>query len=406
MLCFLLYAMHLSELLVFKTGDVARMVWWIIFPFVIANLIFNAFYALSPKTPTRFVGKDIDDEAYLERVERRISWWFKCWIALTTVEVVFSGGVPIVWLLLGSSKVYEEFGLPFIHVFVSSLLAVLALAQLGLYLLRGDRRRLFIPIFQVLWAVVIISRGAIVVALIQGVVLWLCLKGASTRTLRRVAVIFIAAILSFGYIGDARSGATEFRNLAQPSANYPEWLPSGVLWVYVYVTSPLGNLINTSFHSNPAYDVLFRRTTFLLFPTPIRHALYGKDSDLGGGADLIQENLKVSSAYIDPFNDYGYTGIACFSLLISILSAYFWRKRRKFRDQLLYSIMAQCLILTIFWNFLFYNPFLGQFFWIYLLFRQRGIRIFPRATKLLASDLPVKPPVALSLSSNQGSADG
>ena len=71
MLCFLLYAMHLSELLVFKTGDVARMVWWIIFPFVIANLFFNTFYSLSPKKPTRFVGKDIDDEVYLERVERR-----------------------------------------------------------------------------------------------------------------------------------------------------------------------------------------------------------------------------------------------------------------------------------------------------------------------------------------------
>ena len=47
---------------------------------------------------------------------------------------------------------------------------------------------------------------------------------------------------------------------------------------------------------------------------------------LAVGRVPIQENLKVSSAYIDPFNDYGYTGIACFSLLISILSAYFWRR--------------------------------------------------------------------------------
>lgn len=366
------------------------MVWWITAPFVAAVLIFNIFYAVSPKRPVRFVGKDIDDEAYLESVEHELNWWFKCWIVLTVVEVVFCGGVPIVWLLLGSSKVYAEFGLPVIHVFVSSLLAVLALAKLGLYLLRGDRRRLFIPILQVLWSVAIVNRGQIIIAMIQCVVLWLCLRGANFKVLLRTALTLIVTILLFGYVGDARTGAASFRNLAQPSQNYPDWLPSGVLWVYVYITSPLGNLVNTSFTSTSSHDILFPRTIFALFPNPIRDAIYGKDFGLESMGNLVSENLNVSSAYIGPLKDNGYIGIACFSLLLGIMAAYSWKKRRKFRNQLLYAIVAECIVLTVFWNFLFYTPFLGQIFWIFFLFRQRKTHIFALPKRLPASVAPIE----------------
>jgi oligosaccharide repeat unit polymerase len=386
--------MHLSGLLVFKTDEVGRMVWWIIAPFAVANVIFNIFYAISHKMPSRVSGKDIDDEAYLNRVERNLDWWFRCWIALTVVEVVYSGGFPIVWLLLGSSKTYNVFGLPFIHVFVSSLLSVLALAKLGLYLLRGDRRRLFIPIFQLLWSIVIVSRGVMIIALVQGVVLWICLKEINPKMLLRSAVIFIAAVFLFGYVGDARSGDSDFRGLAVPTANYPDWLPSGVLWGYVYITSPLGNLVNTSFTSKPSYDVLFPHTIYGLFPNPIKDVIYGKDFGLENRGDMVNESLGVSSAYIGPYRDNGYTGIACFSILIGIISAYFWKKRRMLRGQLLYSIIAECLVLTVFFNFLFYTPFLGQFIWIYLLFTRKTFRIFPRVNRLPTSVIPTEPATA------------
>jgi hypothetical protein len=387
--------MHLSGLLVFKTVEAGRMVWWIIAPFAVANVIFNIFYAISPKTPSRISGKVIDDEAYLERIERNLDWWFRCWIALTAVEVVFSGGVPIVWLLFGSSKIYDNFGLPFIHVFVSSLLSVLALAKLGLYLLRGDRHRLFIPIFQLLWSMVIVSRGVMITALIQGVVLWLCIKGTNLKILFRTTVIFIAAVFLFGYVGDARSGADYFRGLADPTANYPDWMPSGVLWAYVYITSPLGNLVNTSFISKPSYDVLFPHTIYGLFPNPIKDVIYGKDFEYETRGDMVNAGLGVSSAYIGPYRDNGYTGIACFSILIGIISAYFWKKRRTLRGQLLYSIMAECLVFTVFFNFLFYTPFLGQFIWIYLLFTRKTFRIFPRVNRLSTSVMPAEPATAL-----------
>ena len=377
--CFLLYAMHLSGLLIFDTDDVGRIVKWIIFPFAIATLIFELFYFVSPKMRRRFKRVDIDDESYLQRVEQNLDRWFRYWLALTVVEIIFSGGVPILWLLTGSAKTYTDFGLPVIHVFVGSLLSVISLAKLGLYLLRGDRRRLLIPVFQLAWAVIIVSRGAVLTALIQWVILWFCLKGVSLKLIFRTVVVSVLVILMFGYIGDSRAtGLSTFRDLARPTENYPDWLPSGVLWFYIYITSPLDNLVNTSLGTKPSYNILFPRTTYYLFPTVIRDAIYGKDSTLGQGGDLVDSSLNVSSAYIGPFLDYGYAGITCFSVLMGLISGYLWKKRGTFRDQLLYSIIAQCLVFSIFWNYLFYNPFLGQIFWIYLLFSLRISRPIPR----------------------------
>ena len=180
------------------------MVCWIIVPFIASNLLFTIFHEISPKKSALVKAKDIDDEAYLKKIECRLDWWFRWWIVITVVEVVFSGGLPIVWLVTRNPKVYAEFGLPFVHVFVSTLLSVLALAKLGLYLLRGDRRRLLIPISQILWSFIIVSRGVMMIALIQGVVLWFCLKAPGLKTIFRAVALFSITILLFGYIGDLK----------------------------------------------------------------------------------------------------------------------------------------------------------------------------------------------------------
>lgn len=377
LLCFLLYAMHLSDLLIVETSQVEVVVEWIILPFVITIVAVELFYLASPKLRPRFERVDVHDNLYLRQVERRLDRWFWYWLVLTAIEIIFSGGIPILWLVTGSSKTYVDFGLPVIHVVAGSLLTVISLAKFGLYLLRGNWRRLFIPIFQLAWGVVVVSRGEVVTVLIQLAVLWFCLKRVTFKIISRITVISILVIFLFGYIGDSRSaGSQTFRDLARPTANYPDWLPSGVLWFYIYITSPLDNLVYTAQGTKPSYSILFPKTTYFLFPTVIRNAIYGKDPSIEQEGDLVESSLNVSSAYIGPFVDYGYTGIGCFSVLMGLVTGYLWKKRRTLRDDLMYCIFAQCLALSIFWNYLLYFPFLVQIFWIYLLFSQRRFRLF------------------------------
>ena len=64
-----------------------------------------------------------------------------------------------------------------------------------------------------------------------------------------------------------RSNRNAFISLAQPKFTYPDYLPSGFLWVYIYLVSPLNNVINNLDYS-PTY--LPVNTVLPLFPSFIR----------------------------------------------------------------------------------------------------------------------------------------
>lgn len=373
---YLLFSLHLSEWLSFPQSEVTRTVAWICVPFGLASALFSAFYAISPKmrSPSR---KDVDDRDYLVRVERSMNRWFYCWVALAVLDIVLSRGLPIIWLLTGSSVSYTDFGVPVIQVFLTALLAILALGKFGFYLLYGNRKRLLIPAIQILWGIATVSRSLIIGAILQGVVLWLSLCGINLKRMLRVFAGSVLVVLFFGYMGDIRSGSAVFREVARPTSNYPDWLPSGVLWFYIYIASPLANLVNTIEMSRPANDPLFSRTIYFSFPAPLRNAIYGKEfSDAQESVgDLVTPTLTVSSAYVGPYLDDGHWGMGCYSAFLGVISAYCWTRRRTFRDKLRYVIIGECLLFSVFWNFLFYTPLLAQFVWIYVIFARRQVTL-------------------------------
>lgn len=374
-----LYAMRLSKLLIFSTADGAKVVAWIVLPFLGVWILAASLWSLAPKAASRRRRFDVFDPSVLEQIESRVDRWFRYWLVLTLIEVVFSGGVPLMWLLRGTEKNYTDFGLPFVHVFAGSLLGILAASKFGLYLLRGNRRRLMIPAFQILWGVVIVSRGLIVDSLLQYAILWACLRGIRIKNFFRIAISVVLVVLIFGYLGDIR-GTGSFRKLARPTQNYPDWLPSGVLWLYIYLASPLQNLTQTMKSVEPARDPFFSRTLIDVYPTPLRNAIFGKDyREEQVSGDLAESSLNVSSAFVGPFRDYGEWGMAAYSGVLALLAVFAWnRRRRTLRDQIFYAVAAECLVLTVFWNFLFYNAFVSQFFWLFYLFRSGRFHFFPK----------------------------
>ena len=112
----------------------------------------------------------------------------------------------------------------------------------------------------------------------------------------------------------------------------------------------------------------------------MRNVLFGEDyAKEQATGDLIESSLNVSSAYVGPYRDCGEWGMAAYSVILAILGVVTWtRRRRTLRDQVVYVLMAECMILTIFWNFLFYNPFAGQFFWTFYLLRSGRFRLLPQ----------------------------
>jgi hypothetical protein len=209
-----------------------------------------------------------------------------------------------------------------------------------------------------------------IVSLLEGGIAWGMTQRIRLRTVLKTVGVVALVICIFGYVGDFRSGAEEFRQLAQPSADYPTWLPSGVLWIYIYLTTSIGNLVNTVTVATPLRNPLFPNTVALLFPSVIRNVLYGTEgtnSALSG--ELVTDAFNVSTAYVGPYQDFGLMGIALFSVLFAATALYFW-KRAGTEGALMYSVIGQCLVLSIFFNHLFYLPVISQVGWIMFFFRR------------------------------------
>jgi oligosaccharide repeat unit polymerase len=361
-----LYDLHLSALLIYPTDLVLTVAAWVVIPFCFCVLIY---LGLSWDTRPRLV---------LERVqfvlggplERKLKIAFWIWAALTVIEIIVSGGVPILWLFQGSAKTYADFGISSVHGLLNSLLIAIAVIHFALYALKGKKRNLIVPTFVLVWSIIAVTRNLMIVVLLEYALVWAMIRGIAWKTVGKVFVSLLALILVFGYIGDARTGGDTFRELAQPSQDYPEWLPSGVLWVYIYVSTPINNLVNTVQNTTPLDNVLFPNATSLLFPTVVREVLYNPTSlsDAVSG-DLVTEAFNVSTAFVGPFQDFGMAGITLFSILLALVSMHYWRNL-SLLGSLTYAVLAQCLAISVFFNHLFYLPVITQVLWFYFFLRE------------------------------------
>ncbi len=359
-----LYSMHLSNLLLYSTSDVIGVTSYIWLPFVAVLALYTTFHnftklAYRPRQNLRRFNLDL--------LERRLTIWFRIWVVISIVEIFVSGGIPIVWLIRGSSKTYMDFGIPSLHGLVNSLLLSIAICRFALYLITGQRKHLIIPVFVVVWSMLVVTRNLMLVSLLEYAVVFLSIKIIRPGIIARIAVGALLFILTFGFIGDIRSGAEHFRSLAQPTAQYPDWLPSGVLWAYIYISTPINNLIYTTQSSPPANNPLFPNTAATLFPSVLRVIIYGNHLDQAESGDLVTSAFNVSTAYLGPYEDYGRFGIVLFSALTAFACQFFWY-RTGLRDVLIFAVLTQCLALTLFFNHFFALPVITQVIWFFCFF--------------------------------------
>jgi hypothetical protein len=288
-------------------------------------------------------------------------------------ETAISGGLPIVWLFTHSGKTYFDYGLASVHGLVNSLLLALTLCRVGLYLFTGESRHLKVPFFSILWWMALVTRGTLLFSLAACLILLLLIRPIRTKTLMRIAAYGILVVLLFGWAGDQRTGVDRFRELAQPTSHYPQWLPSGILWVYIYATTPLNNLAYSMLSRKPEANPLLPHTLSILLPTVIRNYVYGGASVAAEAmtGELVESQFNVSTAYLGPAQDFGLLAVFLFSLVTASACQWFWYKP-DLRSQLIFAVLAQCLVFSVFYNLFLSLPMLAQIGWFTFILRQKG----------------------------------
>jgi len=357
-----LYMMHLSAILQFNNDEAIQATAYIVIPFVVT---FFLGYQLKSKKADKSQQDELASlDQELARIDKKVIYWFRIWVCITIVEIIVCGGVPLFWLVAHIGKNYKDFGISSVHGLANALILSIGVTKVALYARTREKRHMWMALGVLLWAITIISRNMVIVMLLEGTIVWQMLRGISRRLIAGVLIAFFALILAFGFVGDMRTGGADvFRKLAQPTENYPDFLPSGFLWVYMYMTSPLNNLIYNGEMEKPLYSILLPSTTKQLFPTIIRNTVYGENND-ALSEDLVTSTFNVSTAFVGPYKDFGWMGVAGYSVLNALLAVYFWRRRSLYHI-LGYAVIAQCLVISIFFNHLLYLPIIFQLFWLY-----------------------------------------
>lgn len=354
------YGLHWSELQIYDIGEAYPFLFLIFGVFFYVSILFYFIERRQYKISHNNVNIYLMPNQKLELI-RNIKFWFVIWLVVTFFEIIFSGGLPIIWMLLGSEKTYFDFGLPSVHGLANGLVSALSLVSFYLYMSEGDRKYLIYSMMIIVWGLVAVTRQIVIVNLLQFVIVYYMFKPPSVVGLIKSVSIFVVFVLLFGWLGDARTGADKFVGLAMPTADYPDYLPSGILWVYMYAVTPMMNLINTINFSCGCESIYFGNTIAPLLPSVIRNIFVNTDKIEKG--DVISEAFNVSTAFVDPYTDLGYVGIFIFTFGMAFYLVNAWR-RKDLKNLLIYSVLSQSLILTIFYNHFFSLPVISQILWI------------------------------------------
>lgn len=302
-----------------------------------------------------------ETDFYINVVSRFLTLLCVAWFVGTSFEIYYSGGVPLYWRLVGVNKLYTEFGVPSLHgVMNACYLQVLSMATY-LAIKKRSRKMLILILLLLLWPVLMLGRGILLSGLIQVVCVALLLTRVSFKKILSLAVVALAVVVIFGYLGDMRQTSNPFAYLVSgQSGEVFDALPSGFLWFYVYLTAGLSNFFHNVDTVIPNWSVSYSMSNMLPSIVKVYFELDARN-DL---FTFVDNNLNTSTIYAGFVSDAGPLGGFIFVALIQLVCCCVYKVSLRGRPWgiFAYSVAFQILVFSIFYDMFFLLPTLFQFF--------------------------------------------
>lgn len=274
------------------------------------------------------------------------------------VNIIFSGYVPLIKLILTGESDYLEFGLKSISGFLNAIgCGLLVLATLLLQEKGRAKKIIYYFIFIVVLSVFVLSytRQNILTSFVQiGFVMYIIGK----INLRKIVVFATAFLFLFSFAGSFRSG--DIKEIAKIKEEYL-WVPEPIIWLYSYSYFNVLNLENVT--KSPDVPKLDGSSFSTLLPSVLRTEK--EESDF-----LAVSNFNVKSAASDLYYDMGFWGVmfTFFILTLSAIKVYSIRSHTPYTIYCV-SVLWFCGAFSFFVNFWFYLPVISQLIICYPLFK-------------------------------------
>lgn len=339
---------------------------------ILGNVVFTIACIIVNKISVNatFISKFEKKEITFENIKRH----FWIWFVIEIFETIYSRGFPIIWSLQHNGKTYFDYGIPSFHGFANAYgLSILTI--LAYLLFKGNNKcaskiRIYIIVFLFMY-LLMLTRQVIISAIIQIFVVYCFLK--KKVPVVKIVLISLIIIIAFGLLGNARTGYSEFLNVADIDTNiHPVFV--GFYWVYMYLTMTIANL-------NKLFNMTFSPLGVGYFcsiylPTIIANLLF-KTGSVDQSVYLVTQAFNVSGYNADAYISLGLIGIVIMALIYGALGGGLYKKlvrKRNMKNIIYCAIYIQIIVLSFFSNQLFYLPSGFQFIIIYLLFKRVRFR--------------------------------
>ena len=324
------------------------------YTFYFVRISFRGFVVKKSK-PFVSVNSSEKIESFL-RIIKKIAF---IWLAGTFIEIVLFKGIPFISVvLLGNYSLnYSAFGIPTIHGLLNACYFTITVSFFLHYLITKDKKSLFKVLFLLTWPILVMSRAVLLWVLVEILCMFLLMRKIRIMTILKILVVFLFVIVLFGYLGDNRSEAVSNNNFTSNfvKTEYMEVadrLPSGFVWVYLYATTPLNNIVGSINDIQPTYN--FEHTLISLVPSFIRDNMQLQASS-NRGVTLYEEAFNVSSYFANFLNDFGLVGTIFFIALLQIfiVKSFFSAKSAKLGSMTAYATIFNAVFMSVFYDFFF-----------------------------------------------------
>lgn len=274
------------------------------------------------------------------------------------VEVIYSRGFPVLWKLTKSPKTYVDFGIPFLHGLLNSLIMLM-----GAYSL--PRKKCYYKYFYLLVSFLIISRQLIVSIIIEGILLYLITKKNKPKYFWwLVSATALLLVVGFSIFGNFRTGESAFLQVVNFRPKFA-WLPTSFKWIYSYMCYSVSNFNNLVVMTTGAVNFGMSSLS-LIVPSALRRFFVPK-LELNY---LVYPNFTVSTFAPSLYLDFGVTGVVLFCLVLGVLITLIdyatYKKSGIFA--LVYMVFLHNIIFLFFSNMFLNLSVVTQIVWIPIIF--------------------------------------
>ena len=314
-------------------------------------------------------------------IEAKASKITKFFIIGTIINVLYSRGFPLLWVLTGTGKNYTDFGIPTFNGFVNALYYVSVVLNFYLYLSTRDKKHLKTLLLLVIYPLLTITRALIFTMGFELLGLFVMMRKIKTKAVVVLTAGAIAIIILFGVMGNERSGgdvsaATEgmVRELVDSKyVDTMEKLPSGFTWVYWYFTCSVNNVVYNIDKLNPTY--LPNHSIKKLLPSVVKRAIWGEVEYEDRYAFTMDNTLvNTFTLYSNYLKDFGVflTVILFFFVGLFFYNIYYKATEDNLNFFLMYPAIFMIICLSVFDDFMLSLPTIFQFIITYYMFKRKN----------------------------------